>query len=551
MTGQEVSERSGRLAIDDSQVDIELVQKSGLFDREWYLDRNPDVRNAGFDPLNHFLQYGWRERRDPGPRFRVSSYLAEHPEIDGDNVNALIHFLCSGGSFHNPRLDADWRILDVAPIPHEAAAWESGIAARPHFQSADLGRERHSKPLNLVLVNYGSFDNNSAIQITGLANTLTRLGHCVVLAAHGDPANAGDFGAPRFRRVTNAALAERPLVLSDCFADTEDGLPHLVHCWTPRLPVQPAVQAVVRAYNIPYVVHFEDNEMAVSDALSGKAEMGKGWPELQKSFIADASGTTIIVEALRELMPKNLRTHLFEPGVNLDEFSSNMSREERKILCDSLNVPNDALITVYTGNLTLPTMADIFGLYVAVHALNRQGLRVHLIRTGIDAVGVVDPRFVELSKRHVTTLGLVRRDWVRDILRLADFFVQPGGPDNLNKYRLPSKIPEMLAVGRPLLLPAANIGLLLKDRVNALIMQRGDALEIIHRVKELFSDPDLPERLGRAGREFAIEHFDWQRSALRLVDFYRQILLFKRRDLIKHREVTATVGHRDGRELLK
>jgi hypothetical protein len=33
------------------------------FDGDFYLSANPDVANAGLDPVAHYLQFGWREGR--------------------------------------------------------------------------------------------------------------------------------------------------------------------------------------------------------------------------------------------------------------------------------------------------------------------------------------------------------------------------------------------------------------------------------------------------------------------------------------------------------
>ncbi|MBB3061887.1 hypothetical protein [Microbulbifer rhizosphaerae] len=36
-----------------------------LFDQDYYLKHNEDVGAAGVDPFGHYLNYGWREGRDP------------------------------------------------------------------------------------------------------------------------------------------------------------------------------------------------------------------------------------------------------------------------------------------------------------------------------------------------------------------------------------------------------------------------------------------------------------------------------------------------------
>ncbi|MBP2492183.1 hypothetical protein ABID82_003209 [Methylobacterium sp. PvP062] len=66
------------------------------FDPAYYLDRNPDVRRAGLDPLQHFLNHGWTEGRDPSAGFSTAGYLAANPDVAAAGQNPLIHFLQNG-----------------------------------------------------------------------------------------------------------------------------------------------------------------------------------------------------------------------------------------------------------------------------------------------------------------------------------------------------------------------------------------------------------------------------------------------------------------------
>lgn len=54
---------------------LKVIEASQYFDPEWYLNRNPDVRNAGMNPAEHYLLYGWKEGRCPGPEFDSNAYL--------------------------------------------------------------------------------------------------------------------------------------------------------------------------------------------------------------------------------------------------------------------------------------------------------------------------------------------------------------------------------------------------------------------------------------------------------------------------------------------
>ena len=62
------------------------------FDAAFYLARNPDVAAAGVNPLQHYLQYGWKEGRDPNAYFSTSYYLGQNPDVAAAGMNPLEHF---------------------------------------------------------------------------------------------------------------------------------------------------------------------------------------------------------------------------------------------------------------------------------------------------------------------------------------------------------------------------------------------------------------------------------------------------------------------------
>lgn len=47
---------------------MKLVQRSGIFDAEWYLDRYQDVAENGIEPTRHYVLHGAREGRLPNGR---------------------------------------------------------------------------------------------------------------------------------------------------------------------------------------------------------------------------------------------------------------------------------------------------------------------------------------------------------------------------------------------------------------------------------------------------------------------------------------------------
>lgn len=72
---------------------IEIVKKSPLFDAKWYLAQNPDIKGKKMGAAKHYVKYGWKEGRNPGPDFDTEEYLAEYPELRVKNWCPLFHYM--------------------------------------------------------------------------------------------------------------------------------------------------------------------------------------------------------------------------------------------------------------------------------------------------------------------------------------------------------------------------------------------------------------------------------------------------------------------------
>ena len=76
--------------------DRKLIVLSSLFDSDWYLNNNPDVRACGGDAALHYLQHGAWEGRQPSPLFDSSWYLDQNPDVRLSGLNPLVHYLRFG-----------------------------------------------------------------------------------------------------------------------------------------------------------------------------------------------------------------------------------------------------------------------------------------------------------------------------------------------------------------------------------------------------------------------------------------------------------------------
>jgi glycosyltransferase involved in cell wall biosynthesis len=72
------------------------IMASSLFDANWYLDKYPDLKNAGVDPLHHYVEYGAFEGRWASAFFHSDYYLNSYVDVAKAKINPLVHYINYG-----------------------------------------------------------------------------------------------------------------------------------------------------------------------------------------------------------------------------------------------------------------------------------------------------------------------------------------------------------------------------------------------------------------------------------------------------------------------
>lgn len=104
-----------------------VLLRSGLFDVDYYLDNNPDIRLSGTHPIAHYLSLGANEGRDPNAFFNTSWYKSQY--MADDNGNPLVHYILVGvQNDYNPtflfdvkkylKAHPDAKSLTMSPLKH-------------------------------------------------------------------------------------------------------------------------------------------------------------------------------------------------------------------------------------------------------------------------------------------------------------------------------------------------------------------------------------------------------------------------------------------------
>ena len=152
-------------------IEYQTIKRSGLFDPTYYLLHNPDVKDA--NPLSHFIEYGWKEGRNPSQAFDTRFYLATNPDVQKAGGNPLLHYLRFG--------QTEGRAKN--PIEHESKI-VMGMEVHPDLSKRDLAEildlldpEPHipfvspEAPIDILIPVYNTADFLEALLASILRNT--------------------------------------------------------------------------------------------------------------------------------------------------------------------------------------------------------------------------------------------------------------------------------------------------------------------------------------------------------------------------------------------
>ena len=384
--------------------------------------------------------------------------------------------------------------------------------------------------VNLLFINYGDFSTNSIHHIAAFANELTRRGNQCLIATP-DTHTKPDLNAPP---LFGYGSYEEILLGSIQFENRKPA--DIVHAWTPRENVRQFVEQYLETRNSKLVAHLEDNEEALMESFyhcsfdtlktQGLPQGFDDWepmlshPRNYKSFLEQSHGITVIIDTLLDFAPQKLPSLELWPGLEncMPPDESNDSELKAK-----LGIEAEHKTIVYCGGITSANLDDVLSLCHAVGLLNESGHKVKLIKTGPSAKAF-ENAIPQSIRDHVIDLGIIPKTDLPRLLSISDALVQPGRPNAYNDYRLPSKLPEFLLSGSPVIATASNLALRIEKEDTLLGLEEGTPEEICTLCKRLFESPELSLRLSANGRAFAESHFSLEDNTEKLLVFYRSIL---------------------------
>jgi len=397
------------------------------------------------------------------------------------------------------------------------------------------GNRHESRPtpqdhsaLNVLLVNKGRMETNSGYHVKYYAERLCSLGaHCIVAVPkmdESDQARNMPFEVRTYKDILQNGLA---------FKNGRG--PDVVHAWTPREKVRKFCLDLANQYSFKTVIHLEDNEEYLTENTLGRPykELAalsaeeldqlipndrfhpiRGW-----QWLNQADGLTYIIDTLAWFNTNNLPSMILPAPVDERLFYPRpINYELRK----ELDIPEDHTVLAYIGNIRPLKKQEALAIYKAVKMLNDQGIPTTLIRTGKNYVSLAEDesRYQKFEK----PLGWVSREQVPEILAAADILVQPGWPGPFDDQRIPAKLPEYFAMGRPVILPRANLGLKAEQGREGYVLEKADAEGIVKAVKEICENKELRNKLADTAVDFYLEKLSIGGLRLNLNHYYHSLI---------------------------
>lgn len=65
-------------------------------DQDYYFQTYPDTKEYKGGAVSHFIDYGWKEGRNPNSKFDTKKYLMNNPDVAAAEINPLLHCVLNG-----------------------------------------------------------------------------------------------------------------------------------------------------------------------------------------------------------------------------------------------------------------------------------------------------------------------------------------------------------------------------------------------------------------------------------------------------------------------
>jgi glycosyltransferase involved in cell wall biosynthesis len=280
-----------------------------------------------------------------------------------------------------------------------------------------------------------------------------------------------------------------------------------------------SLAALCRRHSIAFVQSFTERH------APGDYKLGVLEPHFLREYIhfllipRHCDGAVVISTGLKIMLPKHLyeKTLVVPAMTNTESGGGSIERKREK----------DVFQVAYFGGGIRRETPDLLLDAAAILVGSFPQLRVVLFGLIPEALSHLTGH---VSREHlektVSLRGRVTEEELRELFGATDAFVLPRCSDFSAKCSFPTRLPELLLAGAPVIVSdVGDVGNYLEDAKSAMFLRSGTGEELAEKIAFLIANPEVKESIGSCGRSAVDKCFSYRKWGDEVLSFFRTRIL--------------------------
>jgi glycosyltransferase involved in cell wall biosynthesis/ubiquinone/menaquinone biosynthesis C-methylase UbiE len=483
---------------------ISLLNSSDLFDKDYYLATNPDVKESGIEPVEHYLFQGWKEGRNPSSGFDTNYYLSNNKDVEDAQLNPLVHYLEHGRS--ESRSHSFNKKESIQEIQQKLKPFQE-LSTRPHsilFISHDA-KLAGAEMLLLYLLKW--FVEHTAYRVNII---------CI----------EGGVLLEQFQNLGSTIVWEEFITQNSNKSERQKGL--IKFCGQIDLVygstvLSPSIYDELSFLDVPMITHVHELEKSIKNYV--KASTLKNMHKYTTAYIGCSTPVTKNLED-NHFADKKQITTIYDFIDSYKELPTPVSKSN---LRKKLQLNENSFIVFGCGTIYWRKGVDLF-IDTALQLLKKGFINFVFYWIGPqywDAGQVKGgyPTWAELEEKmkneglekYITFLG--EKTNLREYFSAGDLFYLPSREDPFPLVCL-----EAAACGMPTICFADAGGMpefVKKDA--GFVIPYEDTVSVAEKIEYLLDQPKLLQKLGECAKEKMLAHHTTDTAGLQVLRYFKKV----------------------------